>query len=424
MSDPVVDLLARTPPDRLLPERRSDEAARMALPLDVLAHAQIGDGLAYLLVRDARGETYGVPAVVDAEVLRRAIAGDGASEALIRALSSGLPRPLVAEVLHLTPAVGEQAFAVDQTNDLVAVGDAAVVKWLLHPAPEPQPGSVRARQLHDLPDVPRTWALVHAEVDDRRFLVATVSSLVPDAEDGWEWAVADVHRLATGGDATSALEWPSRLGALTARVHLALARHGVGQAGVDDVARWLSWAERDVSASGLHGEVAERVRQAMSPLAQATDTPTIAIHGDLHIGQVLRTRATGALHVVDFDGSPLLTAEENLLPQPAARDVAGMLASLDHVGRVVLHRTDGLDEAQRGRVRAWIATARRAFLSGYRDTLAERRMIHLLDESLLRPMLVQQECREYAYARRYLPHWRYVPDAALPALLEEDPDGP
>jgi maltokinase len=39
-------------------------------------------------------------------------------------------------------------------------------------------------------------------------------------------------------------------------------------------------------------------------------------------------------------------------------------------------------------------------------------------------MLVQQECREYAYARRYLPHWRYVPDAALPALLEEDPDGP
>ena len=337
-------------------------------------------------------------------------------------LAGGLARPLSAEVLHVAPARGEHAIPVDQTNDLVVVGDAAVVKWFLHPAPEPQPGSVRMRQLQGLPEVPRPWGLVHADVDGVRYLVATVSDAVPDAEDGWDWAVDDVRALATGVDPSSALEWPARLGDLTARLHVELARHGSGMARAEDVRAWWGWAERDLGDSGLEGPTAEAVRTAMTPLADSAGTPVIAIHGDLHVGQVLRGRATRALHLIDLDGSPLLTAEENLRPQPAARDVAGMLASLDHVGRVVLHRTPDLDADQRQRVLQWIGTAREGFLTGYRDRLARAGLADLLDEALLHPMLVQQECREYAYARRYLPHWRYVPDAALPALLEEPAD--
>ena len=37
---------------------------------------------------------------------------------------------------------------------------------------------------------------------------------------------------------------------------------------------------------------------------------------------------------------------------------------------------------------------------------------------LLRPFRVAQELHEFVYAARFLPEWRYVPDAALPALLE------
>ncbi len=108
--------------------------------------------------------------------------------------------------------------------------------------------------------------------------------------------------------------------------------------------------------------------------------------------------------------------------QPAARDVAGMLASWDHVGRVVLHRTDGLDDAAVARVLDWIERAQAAFLDDYRARCSRRPAAPaLLDESLLLAMQVQQECREYAYAARYLPHWRYVPDAALPALLSRAP---
>jgi maltokinase len=58
-----------------------------------------------------------------------------------------------------------------------------------------------------------------------------------------------------------------------------------------------------------------------------------------------------------------------------------------------------------------------SFLDAYHLGLDRAGRADLLDERLIRPFQVQQECREYAYAARYLPHWRYVPDAALPALL-------
>ncbi|MFI5893647.1 hypothetical protein ACIA5D_26430 [Actinoplanes sp. NPDC051513] len=38
---------------------------------------------------------------------------------------------------------------------------------------------------------------------------------------------------------------------------------------------------------------------------------------------------------------------------------------------------------------------------------------HLLDEKLLRPFEVEQECRELIYAARFLPRWRYAPMGVL-----------
>ncbi len=84
-------------------------------------------------------------------------------------------------------------------------------------------------------------------------------------------------------------------------------------------------------------------------MADAAGTPLIDVRGDLHVGQVLRhpdaptgrgpTAGTPASYaVVDFDGNPVLAAAERVRRRPAAVDVAGMMASPDHVGRVVLHR--------------------------------------------------------------------------------------
>ena len=74
------------------------------------------------------------------------------------------------------------------------------------------------------------------------------------------------------------------------------------------------------------------------------------VHGDLHVGQILRW--DGGYAVNDFDGNPVLPARGANGAEPAARDVAGMLQSLDHVGRVVLRRNGGRSPS---RVIDWMA---------------------------------------------------------------------
>jgi maltokinase len=91
-----------------------------------------------------------------------------------------------------------------------------------------------------------------------------------------------------------------------------------------------------------------------------------------------------------------------------------MIQSIDHVGRVVKRRMSSADPH---RIEEWIAAAQAKFLDAYRKRLAERGVPHLLDDTLLRPFQVEQECREFLYATRHDDRWVYVPDQALQALV-------
>jgi maltokinase len=87
-----------------------------------------------------------------------------------------------------------------------------------------------------------------------------------------------------------------------------------------------------------------------------------------------------------------------------------MLASIDHVARVVNYRTPGLDPRP---ALIWIAHAQEAFLASYQQVLAAHGLRNILDDRLIAPFMMQQEMREYIYSARHLPHWRYVPDAVI-----------
>jgi maltokinase len=142
-------------------------------------------------------------------------------------------------------------------------------------------------------------------------------------------------------------------------------------------------------------------------------TPIVEGHGDLHVGQVLRSQ--GRFVVTDFDGNPVLPASERVLPIPAALDVAGMVQSLAH-SAIVARRYTHLDAAALAEVDT---TVRNAFLGAYADRIAQLGHSDLYDPAPLRAFRTQQVLREIIYAARHLPRWMYVPDAALPALLDE-----
>jgi maltokinase len=126
-------------------------------------------------------------------------------------------------------------------------------------------------------------------------------------------------------------------------------------------------------------------------------------------------RWSGGLTVIDFDGSPVLadTADR----QPAARDVAQLLLSLDQVGRIVDRRSGYTRTTE---INAWSAAARAEFLLAYQGELetAERRDV--LDLRLLPAFLVEQACRDLLYAARFLPRWAYATIDGLETILNLD----
>ena len=105
--------------------------------------------------------------------------------------------------------------------------------------------------------------------------------------------------------------------------------------------------------------------------------PVQRIHGDLHLGQTLRT-AIG-WKIVDFEGEPAKTLAERLLPDSPWRDVAGMLRSFDYAAHAVERTHDELDDAALAELRLrgaeWVERNQRYFLAAYAggDLTAEQR---------------------------------------------------
>jgi maltokinase len=370
--------------------------------------------------------------------------GDGAAEALVDLLDVGDPatRPdgFVLRRIAPPPAVrGEHPIDVDQTNRSVVVGDpeigpAVVVKWWprLTDADHPAPRLLTHLAEVGYAGVPAGHGLLlWTSPGGRTVPCAMVSAHLPGAVDGWTWCVAAAEREIEEGPYGPG--FPATLGRLVAGLHLALATPSsvvaepVARVGADDVAGWhraalerldlateLAGGEA-LAGSGVAEALAER-RDAMTAvldrLLEVDGTTVQQTHADLHVGQLLRWSAGTA--VVDFDGNPVVPAAAL---QPAARDVAQMLRSLDHVARVADRR---MSFTLTSAADAWSERARSSFLAGYRAVLFEAGREELLDLRLLAAFETEQLCREFVYAAWHLPRWAYAP---LGGLRQQFPTG-
>jgi maltokinase len=248
-----------------------------------------------------------------------------------------------------------------------------------------------------------------------------VDEYLPGAVDGWTWAVDLITDAARDRRPETITDTAAALGALIADMHVHLAATATAASSAD-VHRWRDNALRTLETvcaldHSLGVEVARTRRDdiaaVLDNLGDAAGVPVIDGHGDLHVGQILRSG--DRLLVTDFDGNPILPASQRALPIPAALDVAGMAQSLTHAAIVAAKYTELEPSAL-----AEVETATRTtFLDSYAHALRAPHKAELFTPELLRPFRLQQVLREIVYAVRHLPRWMYVPDAALPALLEE-----
>jgi maltokinase len=306
------------------------------------------------------------------------------------------------------PCSRERPITVDQTNRSVVVDESVVVKWLVAPVPAPHPGVELIRHLvaagfDEMPSF--------VGVDERDGVVhAIVTSYLPAALDGWDWYVDDVEAwLDDRLDFGRLVGAGRRMGAITARLHSALAGMQPSEVELAVVAD-QAMADMRMARSrlaDLEWLDERRIERVLQPLRNAGEVAGHRIHGDLHAGQFLRAGDTMLL--TDFDGNPLQGLDDRSRSQSPLRDVASLVQSIVHVGAVVVkrRRPDRVDDVDRFTTAATAAA------------LEEYSADHLVDDDRLLAFRVAQELHEYAYSIQHLPHWRYVADAALPALLAD-----
>jgi maltokinase len=312
-------------------------------------------------------------------------------------------------------------FSGEQSNSSVAFGEDSLMKVFrkVTPGRNPDIEIHRALTEADNPNVAHLYGWVEAGEDD----LAMLQQFLRTASDGWELALAsarnlfaeaDLHANEVGGDFAGEAH---RLGVAVSEVHQVLRDHFptesyAGATAADGMRRRLQAA---VASVGDLAPYAAALDATYARIAEATGDAQ-RVHGDLHLGQTLRTSKGWKL--VDFEGEPAKPLAERRLPDSPWRDVAGMLRSFDYAAQSVakdLQADEGPGSQIAYRAREWVQRNRTAFLEGYVESRLEAGGDPLSpdEESLIDAYEADKAVYEVLYEARNRPSWVDIPLGAI-----------
>jgi maltose alpha-D-glucosyltransferase / alpha-amylase len=294
--------------------------------------------------------------------------------------------------------------------------------------------------------------------------IGVVHAFVANQGDGWtvtsgylDRFVDEQRLLATGERPNESEQLPpylrliSQTGRRLAEMHLALASRddipdfAPDPVRPDDVMTWTGQirerAERIFESFTKHREA---IREIDLPLVDRLLTlkdrlelrltallPTnvlaqkIRHHGDFHLGQMLI--AKDDVFIIDFEGEPRRSFADRRRKVPAARDVAGLIRSLDYSVMAALGRTQGAGADESGRLKTalelWRDRSIAAFLAVYTETTNGSPVWpadQVSADKLLKFFLLEKALYEVEYELAYRPNWLRVPLMGIIQILFGD----
>jgi maltose alpha-D-glucosyltransferase/alpha-amylase len=273
-------------------------------------------------------------------------------------------------------------------------------------------------------------------------LAGFAQAFVSNHGDGWTWLLDRLRPLAQGevSDADEIVAAIATLGRTTAELHVALASGPVDPAfspapatGEEiSVLRRLAEGHLDETLAalkdrrpGLGAEDRQRVdrvlaterslTQVLAGFGEEVGLARIRVHGDYHLGQVLRS-VEGGWTIIDFEGEPARPLEERRRKTSPLKDVAGMLRSFAYARGIL---TGEQVAPQGGALLAeWERAARASFLAAYRTEIASSPTpLVPTDDAAFGLALAAWELDKALYEVRYelanRPDWLSIPLATL-----------
>jgi trehalose synthase-fused probable maltokinase len=482
----LVTALAALLPDRLATMRWFAGKGRTIARVSPLDAAQVPGSEGFLALfevgyADGGAEVYQIPVAPDsAGAPADALDDPRFTRALLTALRDGIRLDGARGVFRCVPTAAGAALASpapttairpagEQSNSSLVYGDRAVLKLFRKPEPGLNPDDEIPRFLTEATGfggVPRLLGGIQYEAAGLCTSLAILQEYV--ANDGDVWTLIqrrlEEYFAAAAGDGTEPdpafartlaaadAKEADRLGRLTGQLHAALASAPAGSPLApepivpEDLAGWQSemaaHLEQTLRAAeavlerlppGARQSVqdlvadAAHLREGLAGLHQllaAAPVMKIRIHGDYHLGQVLKTG--DGFQILDFEGEPARPLAQRRAKQCALKDVAGMLRSYAYAVEAALRSATTLP-ADLGRLApwadAWETAVRSAFLDGYLAETWDAGATFLPRErAALEAVLQVYELDKAIYELRYevaqRPDWIAIPLAALrrPAL--------
>jgi len=330
--------------------------------------------------------------------------------------------------VELTSGLRAHPITSEQSNTSLVYGNQYILKLFRKLTPGLNKDLMLHRALRDVDcqHIADPLGSISGELHGEELTIGMLQRFMPDAADGWVMATTSVRDFMAdpsglppeelGGDFAGEAY---RLGKAVATVHADLATAlGTELADAAELQRTVAaMTERLDRVTAELPTLADHgpgLRAAFGKIAELQEPVSMQyVHGDLHLGQVLRT-INGWL-LLDFEGEPAATLAERSALRSPLRDVAGMLRSFDYAAQQLLVGQPE-DPERTARAMQWARRNRGAFCDGYAH-VAEHDPRDSAD--LLRALELDKAVYEVSYEHANRPDWLTVPLASIDRIMTE-----